>query len=129
MTIITKAQANEEGREGARRENGISPVAVLYLSLDHHRVLYTALSLPPTPLTAPTIRLFLYRSPSGLPSLSAFQRMTQQSEVAIASVPFPTATAKMDHDAEVEEAEAVRKGSRWSENIGGSPRSAGTSWS
>lgn len=119
---------------GDGRVVNLFPVS-LYLSLDYRYVSSSAI-LPlssflhsphrPSPPTAPNTHYFL--SPSGLPSLSAFQRMTQQSEVAMASVPFPTATAKMDHDAEVEEEEAVRKASRWSENIGGSPRSAGTSW-
>ena len=47
----------------------------------------------------------------------------------MAKVPFPTATAKMDHDAVDDEDEAVRKSRRWREKIGGSPRcsTAGTS--
>ena len=67
--------------------------------------------------------------------------MTQQSDVAMARAPLPTATAKIDQDAEAarrffpraptaegEVVEAPSKSSRCREKIGSSPRLPGTSF-
>lgn len=72
--------------------------------------------------------------PSGWPSRPTFHRMTVHFNVAMARVPFPTATARMDHDGDPPPGKIpwpVPEGSRsmrCSRKIGGSPRFVAVSW-